>query len=321
MTEQAPLVAVASAPVPPGGGAEWFFGADGARLRAALFTPAGPVRGSVVLSPGRTEVIEKYFEVVGELNARGFAVLVHDWRGQGLSHHELDDRLKGHARGYGPFLSDYAALLAAFEARLPGPWIAVGHSMGGCLTLLALAKGQAPRFAAAVLSAPMFALQFGKAPKGVARVLTAFNLLIGRSGGYVLGDPGKPFDRTFEGNVLTHDAARFARQHDQIDAEPDLALGAPTWGWLDFAFKATGELARPGALAAVTLPVTVCSASEDALVDNVGQQAVAEALPDGRFVVVRGSAHEILMETDDLRAAFWVEFDALADRVAPPQRG
>jgi alpha-beta hydrolase superfamily lysophospholipase len=45
--------------------------------------PDGPPRGSVVVSPGRSEPIEKYFEVVQDLLDRGFVVLVHDWRGQG----------------------------------------------------------------------------------------------------------------------------------------------------------------------------------------------------------------------------------------------
>lgn len=317
MAEAAPLIAVASAPVPPGGSAEWFTGAGGARLRAALFAPEGRARGSVVLSPGRTEVIEKYFEVVGELTQRGFVVLVHDWRGQGLSHRALPDRLKGHARGYDLFLRDYAALLEAFEPRLPKPWAAVGHSMGGCLTLLALAKGQAERFAGAILSAPMFGVRTGETPLAVAKAMALSHCLTGRAGRYVRDDPGKPFDRTFEGNVLTHDAARFSRQYDQIEACRDLALGAPTWGWLDFAFRATAALAAPGALKDVQIPVVVCSAGEDALVDNVAQQAVTEALPQGRFVAVRGAAHEILMETDELRAQFWAEFDALAARLAP----
>jgi lysophospholipase len=96
----------------------------------------------VVVSPGRSEPIEKYFEVVQDLLDRGFVVLVHDWRGQGLSHRALPDRLKGHAAGFKEFLGDYQALLAAFETRLPKPWIALGHSMGGCLTMLALATGE-----------------------------------------------------------------------------------------------------------------------------------------------------------------------------------
>src|SRR6478735_8712131 len=102
MGDAAPLVSIPEAPVPDHGTAEWFSGADGATLRAALFRPAlilegGQPRGSVVVSPGRSEPIEKYFEVVQDLLDRGFVVLVHDWRGQGLSHRALPDRLKGHA--------------------------------------------------------------------------------------------------------------------------------------------------------------------------------------------------------------------------------
>ena len=152
MAESAPLCGTDPAPIPPGAVAEWFSGAGGTRLRAALFPATGTPRGSVVLSGGRTEPIEKYFEVAQELTARGFVVLAHDWRGQGLSQRLLPDRLKGHAAGANDFVADYAALLAAFEARLPKPWLAVGHSMGGCLTALVLARGER-RFAGAVLSA------------------------------------------------------------------------------------------------------------------------------------------------------------------------
>lgn len=144
MTEPAPLTELPDAPAPTGGGGEWFEGEGGARLRAALFRPDGRPRGSVILSTGRTEAIEKYFEVVRDLQSRGFVVLVNEWRGQGLSHRDLPDRRKGHARGLDPFMADYRALLVAFEARLPKPWLAVGHSMGGCLTLAALARGLAP---------------------------------------------------------------------------------------------------------------------------------------------------------------------------------
>ena len=66
MAEAAPLVSIPEAPVPDHGAAEWFSGAGAVRLRAACFFPQGQARGSVVLSPGRTEPIEKYFEVIGE---------------------------------------------------------------------------------------------------------------------------------------------------------------------------------------------------------------------------------------------------------------
>jgi lysophospholipase len=315
VAEAAPLISIPASPVPEGGTAEWFAGPDGARLRAALFVPDGPARGSVVVSPGRTEPIEKYFEVVDDLKARGFAVLVHDWRGQGLSQRALPDRLLGHASGYAPFLSDYRALADAFEARAPRPWIALGHSMGGCLSLLALAQGEA-RFAGAVLSAPMLGLMTGAIPRPVGRTLALLLRAVGRGGAPVQRARPGAAQETFETNILTHDRARWERNQALIEACPDLALGPPTWGWLDFAFSATAILDRGGGLARMTRPLTVVSAGEERLVDNLAQRRITARAPAGRFVEIPGAFHEILQETDPIRAAFWREFDAMADRVA-----
>ncbi|MDB5465522.1 MAG: pldB, partial [Phenylobacterium sp.] len=303
MFEPAPLVATALARPPAGGEADWFTGAGGARLRAALWTPQGRVRGSIILSGGRTEPLEKYYETIGDFLERGFAVLAHDWRGQGLSARELPDRLKGHAKGHKAFLDDFRALLAAYETRLPRPWVAVGHSMGGCLTLLALASGET-RFAGAVLSAPMLGVQTGKVPLKTARTLASLSVLFGRARRYALGQPGKPFDDIFDDNILTHDRARFERTCSLIAAEPQLALGAPTWGWLDFAFRATAFLARPERLREIVTPVIIVSAEEDKLVDNAAQAAAARHLPQGKFVNVPGAYHEVLMETDEMRNIF-----------------
>lgn len=310
----APLIAIPGAPVPAGGEAAWFEGAGKAKLRAALFPARGPVRGSIVLSGGRTEPIEKYFEVIKDLTSRGYVVLAHDWRGQGLSHRELADRLAGHARGYEAFLTDYRALLAAYEARLPKPWFVIGHSMGGCLTLLALARGEARHFAGAILCAPMLGVQTGGIPLPVARTLAGLNVLLGR-GGAMARPPGAA--ETFETNVLTHDRARYERARAQVLAEPKLGLGGPTWGWLDFAFRATGYLARAENLKNVTIPVVIVSAEQDRLVDNTAQRAAARNLPQGEFISVAGAYHEILMETDTMRNIFLRALDALLGKSAP----
>ena len=314
MSEQAPLVSIPEAPVPDHGTAEWFRGADGATLRAASFFPATKPRGTVVVSGGRTEPIEKYFETIQDLLDRDFAVLAHDWRGQGLSARALPDRLKGHARGYSDFVGDYKALLDTFEARMPKPWIALSHSMGGCLTMLALSHGE-KRFSAAILSAPMFGLNTGARGKAGARTLAWVMARLGRAGDYVLGDPGQPFGGPFETNVLTHDRRRYDRNNAQLAASNDLALGSPTWGWLDFAFTAIGYLKTSPDVTRIAIPVWALGAEREKLVDNTDQIAVMARVPQGRWLEVPGSYHEILQETDEIRAFFWREFDALAAQV------
>ncbi len=310
MGERAPLLSIPEAPVPQGGAAEWVGGAGGVRLRAALFPREG-ARGSVVLSPGRTEPIEKYYEVVDELRGRGFAVLVHDWRGHGLSARLAPDPLRGHGSPAEAYLEDFRRVLAAFEARLPPPWIALGHSMGGGLTALALAEGEGG-FAGAVLSAPMLGLRLAFPPLGIVRSLTRLALRGGRGGFYVAG-AGDPLGGRFEANALTHDRARWTRTLRLLTAHPELRLGNVTWGWLDFALTLSDRLGalRPGAL---SLPLAVVTATEERLVDNAAARAFAEKVEGARFVEVPGAFHEILMETDDRRAIFWSAFDEVAAR-------
>ncbi len=312
MSDAAPLIGVVSAPVPEGGAAEWFAGARDARLRAALFAARGAVRGSVVVSPGRTEPIEKYFEIVEGLRERGFTVLVHDWRGQGLSARLLTDERLGHAEGSADFMVDFQRLLNAFEARLPKPWVAVSHSMGGCLSLLAMARGER-RFSAAIMSAPMFGLQTGPFPRLVTRWVAAFAKAFGRAGAPAIKPEAAP--APFAANILTHDQRRYERNEALMIACPELGLGAPTWGWIDFALCATEELRTSAGVTEVTIPLTFLVCGKEGLVDNEAIRRVADRLPGARCVDIPGAFHEVLQETDDIIAVFWREFDALTARL------
>lgn len=279
-----------------------------------------------MLSPGRTEPIEKYFEVMGELADRGFVVLAHDWRGQGLSQRLLSDPMKGHAHGFADFVSDHAALLDAFSDRLPKPWISLGHSMGATLVMLVLVRAE-PRLSGAVMSAPMLEVKTGGVPLVVARGIAWSMARFGRAEDYALSTYD-PFADRFEAEGLTHDIGRYHRFKAQLRACPELALGAVTWGWLDAALEAGHAISAPGALEQVGIPVTLVAAGQDRLVWDRASRSAAARLPQGRYVEIAGAFHEILMETDDVRAQFWSAFDKLADVTAPraaapprPRRG
>jgi len=313
---------VPGASSPPGGQGEWFRGAGGLRLRAAFWTPSALVatrpRGTVVLSPGRTEPIEKYFELVGNLLARGWCVLAHDWRGQGLSARLLPDRLKGHARAVEEFLDDYARLLDAFETRAPRPWVMIGHSMGAALNLLSLEAGE-DRFSGALLSSPMLRIRTGKRSMWSVKLAVRWNLRHGKAGDYVLDDPDDPFDHTFDKDALTSDASRYEMWRQQLYACPHLAIGGPTWGWLAFALDAGERALKPKALKSVRIPTTVIQSADDDRVWKQTSKWAAKRLPRARYVEVSGAKHEIIMETDELRADFLREFEALADYVSPTE--
>lgn len=309
----APLIATPGAPVPAGMSAFWFEGARGARLRAAIAGPTGVPRGSVVLSPGRSEPIEKYFEVVSELQGRGFCVLVHDWRCQGLSQRLLGDRHKGHACGADDYLTDFRRLLAVAGPQLPGPWVGMGHSMGGALMAMDLMRG-GPPYAALFLSAPMMGLAAVRVPLWAGRLLARAVEACGGGEVYVAKNAFEPMLGPFASNILTHDERRYERYRAQLRACPDLALGGVTWGWLRFALDAGAQLSRPPAGRAATMPLTVVAAGEDRLVSSAAARRYAERARQGRYLEIPGAYHELLVETDARRALVWRAFDDLLAR-------
>jgi lysophospholipase len=309
----APLHRVPDGPPLPEGKAEWLAARSGRRLRVASFPPAGTARGSVVLSTGRTEQIEKYGEVIGELVNRGFAVVAHDWAGQGLSTRFPGDPMRGDLiGGASAFISDFGDILDAFEDELPRPWVALAHSMGAALTALALVEGES-RFSAACLCAPMVQFSVGKLPFAVIRTVVA---VAGRSGKHtdLARKQVDPAEVKFEDNLLTHDRARYERTRVLYRAHPELRLGEPTWRWLDFAVDLRDRLLASGAPERVTCPVACVAAGDDRIVNTRAIAEFAARLPQGSYRSVPGAYHELLMERDEVRAELWRVFDELVAR-------
>jgi lysophospholipase len=298
----------------PEGTARWLIARSGHRLRVAVFAPSGAARGSVVLSPGRTEPIEKYGEVAAELCERGFVVLLHDWAGQGLSGRFQGDPLRGDiVGGWQVLLADYADILDTHAAQLPQPWLAMGHSMGGGLTALALSEGEA-RFAGAVLCAPMIEFSAGKVPIWAVRAAVHLAFTLGR-GPQLARKQTDPSEVAFEDNVYTHDRARYERTRTLYRAHPELRVGEPTWRWLAFALELRDRLARAGAAERIHCPVAAMGAGKDELVRNGAIRRFMRRVPHGSYVELSSARHEILVETDERRAQFWRLFDRLAERV------
>lgn len=305
-------MAIPEARPPAGGVGEWYRGAGGLRLRLGYWQPEGECKGTVFVSPGRTEPIEKYYETIGDLKARGFAVVAHDWRGQGLSARLMPDRLKGHARSETEFLDDFQRLLDGFEDRAPKPWLMIGHSMGAALNLATLVRGEA-RIAGAIFINPMLRVKTGKHSLWSVRFQTDWKVRHGLASEYVPELFDDPFEHTFENDALTHDERRYELWREQLFACPHLGIGSPTWGWLHFALKIGESLIRDKnkLTRKLGVPVSIVCSGEDSMVMKQPCKAFARKLPLGRYVEVPGAEHEILMEIDAYRQAFWEEFDVL----------
>ncbi len=300
--------------IPEGAEEHWLEGRGGVKVRV-LTAPAtrSPVRGSVIVAPGRTEFIEKYFEVIRELQARGFAVFCLDWRGQGLSGREVENSQKGHFVSFDDPVNDLSTALKLLAAKLPRPHIGLAHSMGGAILLRALLTRRIELDAAA-FSAPMWGIS---GLTDMAKKYVRFMVALGLGAMYAPGVDKKWKRENFKKNPVTHDKERHARCQGLIAEEPRLALAGPTLAWVAAAADVTESFQTPGALAHVRIPVLIATAGEEQLVDNASHPLVANALPQARHITIAGAKHEILMERDEFRALFWQAFDELVERVVP----
>ena len=289
--------------------------ADGCRLRFGLWPVRNP-RGAVLLLPGRSEFLEKYAETAGALTDRGFAVYALDWRGQGLSDRPLADPQKGHVADYGEYLADLDRFRIEVAGEARAPRLILGHSMGAHIALRYLAD-QPHAVAAAVLTSPMVDIIPGPWPPALARRLTAAAVARGGGTAYALGEgPYRPkTGRRFRRNVLTSDRDRYLGEAARIAANPALALGGVTWGWLAATYASVDRLGDPAVAARIETPVLMVAAGRDRVVSNAAQAALCQRMSRCRREVLPAARHEILMERDAIRAEFWALFDAWTGKI------
>jgi lysophospholipase len=256
---------------------------------------------------GRSEFIEKYFEVARDLQARRLAVATMDWRGQGLSERLLPVREKGHIQDFGVFRADLRRFAdEVVRKRLPGPYVLVTHSMGGTPALQLLADGD-ETYCAAVLCAPMTRLFDGLLHRIGVRLVAQAATRIGLSRYAIAGV--KEHSMAFEGNILTSDRARHERFRELQSAAPNATIREPTYGWVRAATEAMDDLHRPGRFNKLKTPTLIVSAENDHLVRSSDHQWLARRSRLIECVTINGALHEILMERDEIRDQFWQAFD------------
>ncbi len=304
------LVSIPANPVPDDVVSGMIKTRDGVELRFARWAPPAGRKGTVCVFTGRGESIEKYFETVRDLRDRGFAVAMIDWRGQGHSSRRLSDPHKGYVRHFSDFETDVAAFVEQIVLPdCPPPYYALAHSMGGAV-MLRVARSGKRWFDRIVLSAPMIDLP-GYATRLPTRILVRALRLAGMGGNYVPGGNGELTGAaSFEGNPLTSDPVRYARNAAIIEEDSSLGLASPTVAWADEAFKAMMGFRAVDYPSKIRQPILMLAASADTIVSTAAIEEFAYHLPAGSHLVIAGSRHEILQEQDRYRAQFWAAFDA-----------
>ena len=279
----------------------------------------GP-RGSLLFMAGRGDAYEKYLETFEHWRQLGWRVTAADWRGQAGSGRLGMDAITGHVDDFAQWTGDLAALWRDWARDRTGPFVLVGHSMGGHLVLRAVVeRALNPAPDALVLSAPMLDVLPEQLPLAVKQAVARLMCLI--------GDPRRPAWKwsekpgevpAFRQALLTHDEERYGDELYWRRARPELIMGPGSWGWVAAALASIRVLARPGTLEGICLPVHLLAAAADRLVGCRAIRGAQARLPrvDAQWFGPE-AAHEILREVDAVRVRALGGIDRFLESVAP----
>jgi alpha-beta hydrolase superfamily lysophospholipase len=255
---------------------EWFWNtADGTKIYAQGWEPAGAASGVVCLVHGHGDHSGRYAHVAAALAERGYATLAFDHRGHGKSGGQ-----RGHTPSYDVLLDEIEWVLGEAERRYPGrPRFLYGQSMGGNLAIN-YALRRHPPINGVIATSPWLRLAFDPPAwklalgRGIGRFVPTFAQPSGLDTRAISRDPAAV--RAYETDPLNHNLIT-AQLFNGIYA-------AGLWA-LDHA-------------AEFALPLLLMHGSADRITSPAASAEFAARAPGCAFRLWEGAYHEVHNEPE-----------------------
>lgn len=296
------------------GGDDIHVTSGGVRVRGHFWKADGD-KPPVLICPGFTEFCEKHSPAAAHFHARGHDVLIIDWPGQGRSGHLARSDCGVHIDSFEQYLVAMDALVEA-AGLSTGQIILFGHSMGGHLALR-LASRYGGRVIGTVALSPMMVPR--PRPVWLVRALAGLLMLAGRARHDALSSQPRRVEdeRVFSAsNHLTRCERGYEQRFSWYADSPDLWRYGASVGWVAAAYASCAATTlNPAFLRSVARPVLVLTGSDETIVRKEAFAAMLRWLPDSQQHEYEGAKHELLYETEDVRADLWQRIDSFLDGI------
>lgn len=298
MFETAPLLSKIDA-FPKGGRAYWIKANDGVRLRVASWNSDSQQNGTVFLFAGISSFIERNIHTIADLESRGFASFVIDWRGHGMSDRLIENPNTIHIEDFADYQKDVEAMIeAATKLCLPKPWYILGKSMGAAIGLRSIIDGIP--VICSVFTAPMWGVEMHWATRLAAWPLSSLSHNLGFGHLYVPGYDDHPTVLTtnFSANNFTHDKVLYEGLQKVAKKFPDAHTGGPSMSWLYAALRECRSLQK---LPCPSMAGLVYFGENDKTVNIEATKAVVSRWTNARYCFIENAKHDLLSEVPEIR--------------------
>ena len=309
--QSAPYLELDNYKAPDGINAYFVIMDDGIKIRVCYWiNKKNNCRGTILLQQGHNEFIEKYYETIQEFMDRDYSVISFDWRGQGMSDHQIDDIHKAFIKDFKRHDLDLKYILEEIiEENFPKPLIGIGHSMGGCLMLSAFHDHE-KKFDLGILSAPMLGFKNEKFLKVASSLMNFFK----KDTDYLLGSrPNMGIETPFELNDLTTDKKRYERIQKLVKMKPSIRLWGVTNSFAKSVNRRFKVIRNDQWISKIKTKILIFNSVNDRVVDGDKTAKLAKKIVNCKTINLIGMEHEIFMEKDEFREKFWKNFDMFVE--------
>ncbi len=251
---------------------------------------------AILISSGRTEAALKYKELIYDLYNNGYAIYIHDHRGQGQSGRLTKDPEMGYIDSFQYYIDDMKYFYNQFlKPKNYKKKYLLAHSMGGAIGITYLE--QYPEdFQAAAFSSPMLGLKPG--------ICSIVNVLNGNKPKYAIGESKyKDSKSSFVNNTLTGSKIRYDRMIDAFNDIPEAKLGGATYDWVNKSCKQFKYIFNN--IDKLSIPIILFSAENEQIVYPYAHKKfinkAKELSKECEAYIVENAQHELLIEKDEQR--------------------
>ncbi len=281
-----------------------FKGEEGVSIHYATYKSNPSAERCLLVFPGRSEPLEKYAEVVYDLDhgslSGKFKYFLMDHRGQGHSERMIKKGADASFKGYVDHFENYALDVKTFIDTVVfsehcRDINVLAHSLGAGI-LVDFMQKYPEVVDRAFLSSPMLKIQTAPYKYSVARSIVLASMLVGRGKKFAIGQIPYSGQRDFEKNTFTTSRERYEMTMDLFDTFPEARLGGVTNRWLNEVMSGTFHIrSRYDEL---RIPLRVAHAGIESYSERSEMIKLCEKAPYCNRLYLESSKHEVLMDRD-----------------------
>lgn len=257
-------------------------------------------KGSIVISHGFCESIERYKELIKILNQNNFSVYGLDHRGHGKSGRLGIDDSQINVEDFNYYVEDLKTFLDSIVVhKLDGNKLFLfAHSMGGAVGSLFLEKYN-NYFDSAILNAPMMQINTGNYPEIISKLVAKFMCFVRQGNRYILGQVPFSGKSDLNGSGTSSEKRYYTYFNKQLRYK-HLQTSGGSFNWLNQSFKAIRYIIKEENIKKITIPMLLFQAGKDTYVKPKGQNKFVSYSKNCKLILIKESKHEIYLERDEI---------------------